>query len=129
MVHQIHGNNLENVKFLSSMKNKRYNFKAVCLKGEVYVFSGRINLKNFLMSVEKYSPSSNNWSEVAFMFDKRSNFCACAFMDKIYIIGGFSFNGRHKTTNSCLRFNTVEKNWNEVCGMIEVRKKAACEVF
>ena len=81
------------------------------------------------MSVEKYSPSSYNWSEVAFMFDKRSNFCACAFMDKIYIIGGFSFNGRHKTTKSCLRFNTVEKNWNEVCAMIEVRKKAACEVF
>ena len=81
------------------------------------------------MSVEKYSPSSNNWSEVAFMFDKRSNFCACAFMDKIYIIGGFSFNDRHKTTNSCLRFNTVEKNWNEVCAMIEVRKKAACAIF
>ena len=36
--------------------------------------------------VEKHSPLTKTWIEVADMFDNRQSFCACAFMDNIYIM-------------------------------------------
>ena len=63
-VNQLSGIDLNQTKVLSSMKFKRRNFKAVCLKGEIYVFGGRSNANNVLKSVEKYSPFDKKWSKV-----------------------------------------------------------------
>ena len=125
-VYQIGGNNLMTVKDLPLMIKERQWAKSVCLKGDVYVFGGDDNRQSPIASVEKYSHSTKSWSKVADMFDDRTFFCVCAFMGKIFIIGGCNVEGR---TNSCLQFNTKSNNWNKVAGMNEERSGAACAVF
>ena len=106
------------------MKKKRKCSKAVCVKGDVYLFGGDDSF-TLIMSVEKYSYSSNTWNIVADMYDDRDSFCACAFMDNIFIIGGI------KTWNSKsnLQFNTKQNDWKEVAEMKEARSSAACTVY
>ena len=57
-LHQFDGSNFDNVKRLPSMTIEREIFKAVCLKGEVYIFCGVDNCGTYLTSVEKYTPST-----------------------------------------------------------------------
>ena len=71
-MYQFDGSNLNNVKRLPSMITEIISCKAVFLKGEVYVFGGRSNCG--LTCVEKYSPTTNAWNEVAKMFDERTSF-------------------------------------------------------
>ena len=57
------------------------------------------------------------------MFDDCEDFCACAFLDKIYLIEGY-FSKNIQTTNSCLKLNAREKtfsnrSWNEIAKMKE----------
>ena len=80
-----------------------------------------------MTSIDKYSPSTNTWNKVSDIYDDRRFFCLCAFIDKIFIIGG-TF--RHWTrTKSCFQFGTKYYNWKEVAGMNEAREDAACAVF
>ena len=122
-----------NANAFPSMAEERYHSKAVCVNQEVYIFGGYDCQP--IMSVEKFSPSTNTWIKVADMFDDREFFCACAFMDNIFIIGG----GKHNregyallevTLNEfCLHFLTKDCEWNEVAGMNQSRKAAECAVF
>ena len=131
-VKQIDGNDVSNVKDLNPMNNCRYIHRAVCLKGEVYVFGGLNNALNFVEPVEKYSPSTNKWTVMTIMADKRQYFCVCAFVDKIFILGGsynFDASDVNSTTNSCLEFDTKNKNFREINGMSESKDAAACAVF
>ena len=99
----------------------------ICLKGRIYVFGGLDSIHfNSIMSVEKYSPSTGSWKKVADMFDDRRIFCGSAFMDKIFIIGGYS-KANESTTDSCLQFDA--KGWKEVARMNQVRVSAACAVY
>ena len=102
-VSQINGSNFEDVKDLPPIKTDRVYHVAVCLRGEVFVFSGIDDENNFIESVEKYSPSNNTWTVVTNMADKRLNFSACAFIDKIFIFGGYRSNENddYSATNSC----------------------------
>ena len=134
---QVDGSNYNNIKVLSSMNKCRENFKAVCLKGEVYVFGGSNNDDNLVKIVEKYSPSRNTWKKVSKIFDDRQDFCACAFMDKIFMFGGEYFDKNrfvYEMINSCLQFDTKQqywsdKSWKEVSGMNRARAFADCAVF
>ena len=134
-VKQIIGSNLNCVKDLAPMNQYRKSFECVDLKGEVYVFGGYDNADNLVKLVAKYSPLTNTWNEVTNMFDDRRDFCCCAFMDIIFILGGCYENEESdevdyfRTTNSCLQFGTKNKIWNESSGMIEERYFAACVVF
>ena len=125
-VNQIDGNDFKSVKGLSPMvQEERRNPKAVCLKGEVYVFGGRDG--GFASFVEKYSPSAKTWKKVADMHDDRVDFCACAFMDKIVLFGG-----RHEwnSTNTFLQFDTKDCKWKEGATRMKfLRTSAACAVF
>ena len=58
------------------------------------------------------------------MNDDRNSYCACAFMDKIFVIGGFVDGVR---TSFCLQFDTS----NNVLKIRinEARSNAACAVF
>ena len=118
-------NNLETLNILPSMTKERYDSKAVCIKGEVYVFGGYDGDHNLIMSVDKYSFVTKTWNTVTDMYDEREYFSTCAFMDKVYVVGGNDEN----TTNSCLQFDTKENNWREVVGMKWERTYAACTVF
>ena len=127
----INASNLRSVDVLPPMKNKRYFPTAVCVKGDVYVFhqnsDSRLRMFGYL-TVERYSPSTNTWNEVADMYDDIIKFCACAFMDKVFIIGGYIGNDE-QYTETCLVFDTESYKWKKVASMNEARIKAACSVF
>ena len=128
---KVWGGDLEKVEALSPMKKPRREFEAVCLKGEVYVFGGFNDDVNLVKTVEKYSPPTNTWTEIAETTDSRKEFCACAFMDKVFFFGGSCGND---VTNSCLQFDTKQVNckdniWKEIAVMKEARYLAACAVF
>ena len=126
-VHEIDGTNLAKIKLLPQMTHCRLRSEVIFLKGEVYVMAcGKSNAP-----VEKYSPLTKTWNEVADKFDGRVNFCACAFMDKIYMFGG---SWCTNITNSCLQFDTTKENrldefWKETSVMTVERRHAACVVF
>ena len=145
-VFQVDGSNLSSVKRLPSMLQRRRLAKAVCVKGEVFVFGGRDGYlssynysNNPVMAVEKYSPATEAWNQVTELPDGRDKFCICAFMDKIFVIGGFKYDEEDfddnddadigTITNSCSMYDTKNNSWKEVAGMNFARKDAACEVF
>ena len=122
--------NLETVKALPSMMGTRELFQSVCLKGDVYVFGGRDSKLEFKLSVEKYSFATETWSRITYMPDDRIVFSVCAFLDKIYVIGGcYRENGRAISINSCLQFDANDNSWKEVTRMNKVRRNCACIVF
>ena len=120
--HQTDWFNLNNVKDLPFMKNEKEFLKAVCFKGEVYVFCDGYNDS----VIEKYSPLTNTWSVVAKMHDRRNEYSSCAFMHKIFIFGG---SDNHGGTSSCLRLDTNENGWKTISRMSIPRQCSACAVF
>ena len=121
----IESNCIDNVIILKQMKKDRRGSKAVCVKGEVYVFGGFDSNAEPTKFVEKYSIAANAWEEIAEMYVGLESFCACSFMDNVYIVGGcIAF-----TTNLCIKFDTTNRSWKEVARMNEPRRNASCTVF
>ena len=122
----IDGKRCQIKKFLPSMKRKRRNFEAVCLKGEIYVFGN-----DMIITIEKYSPSANKWSDVAVMADFRERFGVCAYRNKILVIGGAFHLGVNNITftSLSLEFSPKEKKWLYISGMTKSRISPACAVF
>ena len=120
-VYSVEADNFNSVNRLAPMIEGRKHFQAVCIKNEVYVFGGTNVNSDCIMPIEKYSPATKSWEKVADMYDKRFKFCACSFMDTIYVIGG--------TRRSCLKFNIHDNSWKKVAYMKEERKDADCAVF
>ena len=128
-VEQINGGNFKNVKSLSPMNKRRRNAKTVCLKGFVYVFGGHINEGYSIANFERYSPFDDCWSNVTDMFDDRTNYSICAFMDKIYIFGGYNTGS---LLNSTLQLDpnlTSGNKWKEMATMNQRRRHSASAVF
>ena len=115
--YQYYVNNLPHIKH-----GRKYS-KIFCVKGEVYVIGGFDNKKNQVMAVKKYSPDTNTWNIITHMYDNREGFCACSFIDSIYVLGGL------RETNYCLVFNTIHKTWKQIARMNEARCGASCVVF
>ena len=122
-------NNFSEVSNLSNMIEARCDFKAVCIKGEVYVFGDNYN-HNVIRSIEKYSPDTNTWEYVGDIIDARKYFSTCSLMDNIYIMGGLIKDcfGWHKTA-TCFKFNTKSLKWQEISRMIHLRTSSGCSVF
>ena len=118
---------LKTSKVLSAKWKKWFCYSAVSLKGEVYVFGGDFADTHLIKTVQKYSPATGTWTEMADMRDKRSNFCCCAYLDKVMVIGGCNVNGTE--TDTCLQFDTKGCKWTEVAEMNQARAGAACVIF
>ena len=109
------------------MKEARWfrDFSAVCVKGEIYLFSGNVGKK-----VEKLSLDSNAWEYATGMIDGRIQFSACSLMDSIFIIGGRkgkNMDGRDIAT--CFEFVTKSFKWKQLSSMGNARRASACSVF
>ena len=114
------GHDLNTVRHRTSMKEERSLPRAVCLKGEVYVFSGS--------SVEKYSPRTDAWDKVADFEKYRVRFSVCSFIDKILVIGGSVLGS--PIPCRCLKFDVKECEWSGIAQMKELeRTSAACAVY
>ena len=127
-VNEINGKDFSSFKALPPMVKQRYLSEAVCIKRDVYVFGGLDVNRKMTMSVEKYSLDSKEWKIVAEMHEYREDFCTCAFMNKIFAMGG-DMPGKKKVTNSCLQFDTSDYKWKEAGAMNQARMAAACAVF
>ena len=114
------------VEIYPPMTTERYSLKVVHVKGDIFVFGGFDNNNDWIMSVDKYSLTSRKWSQVGEMHDKRNFFCACAFMNKVIVVGGYT---KGNSTNSCLQFDTRNYIWKEVSSMDVARATRACAVF
>ena len=125
-VKEVNMNNFNEYHNFSSMLEERDHSKAVCLKGEVYVIGG-FNRGFRIKSVEKYSPISKKWIKVTDMPDRRQYFCACAFMNKIYLFGGFD--DERGVLNSYLKLGAKTLKWKKVAKMNKLRSSAACAIY
>ena len=132
-IKQFNVSNSKNFKALHPMIEKRKFPEAVCVKGEVYVFGGIDDEYRCINSVEKYSPSTNSWKVITKIYDYLKNFCVCAFMDKIFVIGGGEAGeGIFGALDSCWQFDIkgcIGNNWKPVARMGEARSKAACAAY
>ena len=124
---QIDCKNFEDVKHLTSMEISRKYHQSVYCRGNIYMFSGYGKYTHKINCIETYSLLTKTRKNAAVMFDKRGGFCACAFIDQIFIIGGY--NATAGCCNSCLRFDTNDNKWKEVAKMKQARALAACAVF
>ena len=129
-------------KVLSPMVEKRCFFKSAYLNDEVYFFGGcdcfGPEHEHIIetRSVEKFSLITNACEKVAEMPVYREEFCVCAFMGNIYIIGGVLYptgstidHWCMRPTNTCLRFDTNGNEWKQIAGMNGSRLLSACSVF
>ena len=118
-------NNLGKVTRLPKMRNARSEFKAHCVKGELYVFGGvdehRVD-EDAVGTVEKYSLANDRWEILCQMCDNRVMFSTCSFMDSVYVVGG-------QLKATCAEFSTKKAEWRKVSSMSGERLKAACSVF
>ena len=58
------------------------------------------------MNVEIFSQSSKTWRHHDVQFDNRTSYCACFFMRKLYVIGGYLVKNGN-LLGSCLANNLV----------------------
>ena len=125
-VHQVDCSSLNTVKVLSPMITERWCANVISLKGEIFVLGGCDINKKLIMSVENYSPVNNTWTKKTELPDDRYSFCACAFMDKIFIFGGR--NDYSHFTYSLL-LDTNNNKWKKIARTNEPRSSQACTVF
>ena len=130
-INEIDGRNLKSAKRIPSLmtKNRRFSklsSSVVYLKGHVYYFNCLYRCGVYINKVEKYSIATDSIDVVADMFDDRISFCACGFLDKVYIVGGKLNN---VATATCILFDTKEYKWENAVIMNEARLAAACTVF
>ena len=85
-----------------------------------------------MRSAEVYELAGNQWTSIAPMLHKRSDFASIVFRREVYAIGGFA--GEHYQA-SVERYNTAGNSWShvinlqmddlqdadgEVCGQVEL---------
>ena len=125
-------NNFNILKALPAIETTPMFSTILYIKDELFVLGPRDNIfgprDNSITSLEKYLPAINAWEKAADMYDDRIYYCACSFMDKIFVIGGYK-RSSFSSTNSCITFNTYDCKWKKVASMREVREFAGCAVF
>ena len=117
------------VRNCPELKKGRRHSNLLCVKGELYAFGGLDANDDVIMSIEKYSPATNVWENIAEMCDDRWYFCACSYMSDAYVLAGRLGRVLTNRTNSCARFNIKTGKWTEIARLEEARSNASCAVF
>ena len=121
-VRKINANNLNEPNAMPKMKEGRSMFGVVCVDRELFVFGGKGADESDLLSVERFSRGDEKWEKVGEMPDDRMDFCACAFMGDVYVVGGFQKRG-------CWKFYTKYLRWKGVAALSRARPFSACCAF
>lgn len=81
---------------LKSISTPRFYGNLLPINGDLYLLGGAaIDEYGNLMcieEIERYSPSSNQWTFVTKMRTPRSEFGCAAFKEKIFVVGGYNWN-------------------------------------
>ena len=117
-----------NVKRLGDVHEKRDDIFIVCSKNDVYFFGGSAKSISSI-TVKKYSPPGDNWLELPDLDTAdRNHFSMCAFMESIYLIGGWVESSGEFLPN-CIEYEATSCEWKEVAKMQEARANAGSAVF
>ena len=118
----------KNVTRLGDLHEKREDIFMVCLKNDVYIFGGSEEGMSSIM-VKKYSPLDDRWLELPDLDSANRNyFSLCAFMESIYLIGGWVESSDEFLSN-CIEYDARSCEWKEVAKMHEPRANPASVVF
>ena len=105
------------------MLTHRSRLALVLFRGELYAIGGA-DIKEPLASVEKYSPVTDTWSQIAPLNRARRSCAAVVTKFGIYVLGGFSDVFLH----SVELYNPELNEWTYQIPMIEARSDL-CTVF
>ena len=119
---QIDYEDVNSTKTYDTIENEDKLYKAVCLKGDVYIFVTNSNA----VIIKKFSKPLNIWEDVV-KLDYRKRFCVCALMNSIYVIG--SNENAYPDADPCIQYDTTELKLNEISQMNCPRFDAACTVY
>ena len=125
-VYSIKANKKNNVTSLPQLKEGRQWSKLVCIKDEIFVFGGKDDNFDCIMSIEKYSSDTKTWKVVGYMTTQCVDFCASSFMGNAYVFGGYT---QQRAAKSCYRFKTADCIMDEIAKMGTARYYSACAVF
>ena len=114
----------ENSKKICVITKRRYNSKVVACGSNLFVISDSRRYNMF----EKYSESCGNKIGLPSILDRRSEFCVCSFMQKVYVIGGYG-KMNDISINSCMCYDIKSNKWTYIASMIDCRQNASCAVF
>jgi len=101
----------------------RSSFAAVSIQNLVYVCGGTDG--KVLNSLEILDLTTNKWSKLASMSNKREEFGFVIGADnKLYAIGGFD---GHKCLTECERFDLISGSWENIAPL-NIPRRALCTV-
>ena len=113
---------------LRSFIGDREDFCSVRVNNDVYVFQDGDEGKP--ISVLKYSPSRSeeDWRHLCYLDSVETfGFSLCAFMNKIYVVGGMTT--LRNCTRDCIEFDPKSCEWKHVGEMNVPRNVSATAVF
>ena len=124
-------NNLDCVINFSNIRVEVNYFRPIFYNGTFYVFCFIEKCSKYKMSVRRYSSENSSWEHVAEYSNNRvKQFCVCGFMGKLYSIGGmFTTDSGYSIINTCVQFDPIKDEIQEVKPMNRPRYLAACAVF
>ena len=144
-IKSIDGNDFENINVLTQIPDNTKGYLRRWMKDAVYTHGAIYHIGNFTndpggdcsfqmpIFTQKYSLLTDTLSEMieADMYDLRSEYCVCAFMHKIYVIGGVVHDDvdEFAVSDICTEFDVKTEQWRKVACINEPRRNAAAAVF
>lgn len=110
---------------VSDMHVERTSLGVVALNGYIYAIGGQSRSCEALETVERYDPSTNEWTFCKSMLQKRLGAGVTVLDNSIYVIGGAC----EKSLNSVECYNPVEDKWYLKASMRVSRKHFGCTTF
>ena len=125
----LYGINANSLKYKNIISSQPYYRKTAehlfCIKDKIYILNRYFYESKVILSVDKYLETTKRWEKLADVDKNRHFYCACSFMNNIYVIGG----KLKSLTNSCIKFDTKDESWTEIASIKERRKSPACSVY
>ncbi|XP_015726615.1 kelch-like protein 42 [Coturnix japonica] len=106
---------------LSSMNQKRSNFKLLAVNGKLYAITGQ-----YLFNVDCCDPENERWNSVAAKLNSLVKFTDFKCKSKLYVIGGYTTRDRNM---NILQYCPTSDSWTnfEICD-VHVRKQQMVSV-
>lgn len=110
----------------TKLRHARAQFTFTVVDGNIYAVGGGSG-GEMLSSVERYDPSSNQWSCVSPLPQPLRCAGSVSFKGRLYIFGGE--NAHHKIVSTVYRYDPAADSWSTLPSMLKPRALAGCVVY
>ena len=124
----IHNFDFCNKQYFPSFSKSRYDRNTVApvtSGSDIYIVDDYEVSDKHPVKINCYS--ANSWKNLPPVLEKRTNFCICSYMQKLFVIGGHDGCGSY--AKSCMFYDKRNDKWTFTKSMKEGRQNAACTVF